>query len=62
MNFINKKLEIPFGDKRKLFIYIQMYNGKQCQINIYYYTDEPYDSSPLGADTMSFGIGLTFKI
>ena len=58
---VNQKLEIPLGGKRRLFIYVQNYNDIRCQINIYYYSDKPYDSA-VYSTTEVFGISLSFLI
>lgn len=58
---VNKRLEIPLGGLRKLFIYVQCYNDIRCQINIYYYSDKPYDSA-VDSTTEVFGITLSFLI
>lgn len=59
---VNECLEIPLGGKRKMFVYIQSYNYKQIQINIYYYDKEPYDSSPIGEKSMVLGLSMTLRL
>lgn len=58
---VNQKLEIPLGGKRRLFIYVQNYNDLRCQINIYYYTHEPY-SSAVDSTTEAFGLTVSFLL
>ena len=58
---INKKLEVPCGGKKRLFIYVQAYNSLKCQINVYYYTGLPY-SSAVNNKTEKFAFSFTFLL
>jgi hypothetical protein len=58
---VNEKLEIPLGRFKRLFIYVQCYNDKQCFINIYFYSGLPY-SSEVDNKTELFAVGISFRI
>jgi len=56
---VNEKLEIPLGGEKRIFIYVQMYDGKKLHVNVYFYSAKPYSSD---MDNMTEKFAMSFTI